>query len=202
MHECRARRQSRRRRRRSSSSSGSGSCNSGNSSSGGADTDPNSGSSADDEAEYWWACDACNTSTARREQQQSHMQDPVHCPDADIVPALVEWRQQLLLLLALPPGGATQLAVLRCGVRYAHRMYGYLHALSAADKNRPPLLAGPLIDWDEAWEESADPVQLATAFQSLTTYMRTHNPIVNKYQTMWEVDDAADADSQVSAHPE
>jgi hypothetical protein len=44
------------------------------------------------------------------------------------------------LLLALPPGGSLQLAVLRAGVRYSTRIMGYVHSLSAADKDMPPLL--------------------------------------------------------------
>ena len=103
----------------------------------------------------------------------------------------------LSLLLDLPPGGSLQLAVLRCGVRFAQRCSGYLHMLSAADRERPALLRGPLVAWDEAALANADPEELAAAFNKLIEYLRSSNPIVQRYQTLaernWGVDSEAAA---------
>lgn len=92
------------------------------------------------------------------------------------------------MLLTLPPGGSLQLAVLRAGVRYSQHIMGYLHGLSAADKDQPPLLQGPLVCWDEAALADASAEELHLAFDSLIDYMRSRNPIVQQYLTMAEVD--------------
>jgi hypothetical protein len=118
-----------------------------------------------------------------------HVQAPVadvHSDDATAAEQLTDWITNLGLLLTLPPGGALQLAVLRRGVRYAHRLLGYLHALSAADRDFPPLLRGPMVCWDEAAIEGSDAEELATALDSLVTYLRSNNPVVQGYMTMAE----------------
>lgn len=110
----------------------------------------------------------------------------VEADDEASATQLSDWITNLGLLLTLPPGGAMQLAVLRCGVRYAHRLLGYVHALSAADKECPPLLRGPLVCWDEAAVQGADAEELAAALDSLITYLRSNNPVVQRYLTMAE----------------
>jgi len=135
----------------------------------------------------WWACQSCHGSKARREHQAQHLQPPVADLSSDTAAAdIQDWFKNLGLLLTLPPGGSLQLAVLRCGVRYAHRMLGYLHALSAADQDRPPLLRGALVCWDEAAVDGCDAAELAASLDSLITYLRKHNPAVQRYLTMAE----------------
>lgn len=143
----------------------------------------------DAEDTYWWCCHAC-TSSDKRRAEQAQLWQPSVIPAAADDPAgeVAQWQAMLGLLLSLPPGGSLQLAVLRCGVRYAQRVQGYLHALSAADKERPPLLQGPLISWDEAAIANASADELEIAFNSLIDYLRSHNPLVQRYLTMAERD--------------
>ncbi|WIA28669.1 hypothetical protein OEZ86_011205 [Tetradesmus obliquus] len=139
------------------------------------------------QSSLWWACHSCHGSKTRREHQAQHLQPPVADLSSDTAAAdIQDWFKNLGLLLTLPPGGSLQLAVLRCGVRYAHRMLGYLHALSAADQDRPPLLRGALVCWDEAAVDGCDAADLAASLDSLITYLRKHNPAVQRYLTMAE----------------
>lgn len=144
---------------------------------------------SDTEGSLWWACASCRSSKERRAHMAMHVQAPVTdvYDDGDAAAEqLTDWMTNLGMLMTLPPGGALQLAVLRCGVRYAHRLLGYLHALSAADKDFPPLLRGPLVCWDEAAVEDCNAEELAAALDSLTTYLRSNNPAVQRYMTMAE----------------
>lgn len=87
-------------------------------------------------------------------------------------------------MLSMPSGCGLQLAVLRCGVRFAHRIQGYLHSLQPS--NSEPLLRGPLMVWDEDEEVDAD--ALSDAFNRLIDYLRASNPIVQRYLTVAEQD--------------
>jgi hypothetical protein len=73
-------------------------------------------------------------------------------------------------------------------VSYTQRVLGYLHALSAADVDQPPLLRGPLVCWDEGTIHGATAEELCTAFEALIDYIRSSNPLVQKYFTMAERD--------------
>ena len=178
-----------RRRRAANASAAAVQAADGDSSSDSEHEEDDNSSSSDSEGSWWWACASCHGSKDRRANMAMHVQAPVvdvHSDDAEAAQQLTDWTTNLGLLLTLPPGGALQLAVLRCGVRYAHRLLGYLHALSAADKDFPPLLRGPLVCWDEAAVEGCDAEELAQALDSLVTYLRSNNPVVQRYMTMAE----------------
>lgn len=151
----------------------------------------------------WWCCSSCSRAEGRRKQQEDKWQAPVVPPDAqDPAAEITEWQSMLGLLLSLPPGGCLQLAVLRAGVRYTQRIQGYLHALSAADKDQPPLLQGPLVCWDEAALADASVDELEVAFNSLVDYLRSRNPLVQQYLTMAERDwPKTPADNQPDMQP-
>lgn len=152
----------------------------------------------DDSPEWWWCCQACNTSSNRKDQQQEKYQAPVvDQQSTSPLDTITEWRSMLGLMLSLPPGGATQLGVLRCGVRYSQRIMGYMHALSAADKDHPPLLRGPLLVWDEARIAGADATELAETFATLIDYLRSNNPIVQRYLTIMETNFLEGQEEQV-----
>jgi hypothetical protein len=97
--------------------------------------------------------------------------------------AIGDWIDHLQQLLSLPPGGALALSVLQCGVRYAHRLLGYVHALSAADAQLPPLVRGPLVAWDGT---DVDAAELTETLEALIQYLQRRNPVVQRYKTMAE----------------
>lgn len=136
----------------------------------------------------WWCCQACNLNQERREYQRMHVQVPVSTASPEDGDAwlqdIAEWRQLLQLLLDLPPGVALQLGVVLCGVRFAQRICGFLHMLSAADVERPPLMRGPLIVWHEAADADVD--QLASALQRLIDHLEKTHPAVQRFLTMAE----------------
>jgi hypothetical protein len=102
---------------------------------------------------HYWACQACNAETpagAKRRKEQLRLQ-PSIVPDACTEPeqheaAVVDWGKLANMLVSLPAGFGMQLSVLRCSVRFAQRIRGYIHALEP--DTAPPLLRGPLMQWD------------------------------------------------------
>ena len=147
--------------------------------------------SATSARQLWWRCHSCAKSNDRRLQQANLWQAPVVPPDLqdeDTDNEVAERHAMLVHLLSLPPGGCLQLAVLRCGVRYTQRVLGYLHSLSAADRQRPPLLQGPLVAWDEAANSGATMHDLFEKFQLLINYQCQRYELVKRYLTMAEID--------------
>ncbi len=101
-----------------------------------------------------WACGACRGSTpaavSRRAKQlelQPSVVPPSATDDAARAAAIGEWATLAADLVALPAGAAMHLAVLRCGVRYARRIHGYVHTQEATGAR--DLLQGPLMLWDQ-----------------------------------------------------
>jgi hypothetical protein len=104
--------------------------------------------------ELYWACGACRASAKRRAEQAAWWQAPVFSVPADdavegaaaaMEEQLVAWRLLLGAVMRLPPGGIMLMGVLQCGVRYAQRICGYVHAALASPAE---VLSGPLICWD------------------------------------------------------
>jgi hypothetical protein len=120
--------------------------------------------------DLYWSCKACHgkDGAKRRDKQQSHLQVPVVGPGSALGDTPFELYRQLLgMLLALPVGAGLQLSVLRCAVRFAQRVQGYVHALeNTAEAN---LLDGPLVNW------ACDVVGTGDVFPgSLPVYVPTH----------------------------
>ena len=123
-----------------------------------------------DEEGHVWACGACRGSTpaavSRRANQldlQPSVVPPSATDDAGLAAAIGEWAALASALVALPAGAAMHLAVVRCGVRYAQRIYGYVHTLDPGTS--PDLIQGPLMLWDQQVgrtnHTACRPVQLA-----------------------------------------
>ncbi|KAF6256409.1 hypothetical protein COO60DRAFT_110221 [Scenedesmus sp. NREL 46B-D3] len=92
--------------------------------------------------EMWWACAACATNTTRWQAMQQLSLQPS-----------AEQRAQLQQLLALPPGLAMQLSVLKRGLRVAHRANGCVHA-SVTVSPHMPLLSAPLVLWHSGIDDT------------------------------------------------
>jgi hypothetical protein len=98
---------------------------------------------------HMWACGACAGSSKRREEQAQRWQVPIIGPSSALGDTPLDLYYEMLgMLMALPVGGGLQLSVLRCAVRFAQRVAGYVHVLEP--EVEPNLLGGPLMDWASA----------------------------------------------------
>ena len=130
--------------------------------------------------QMWWCCQACHTGAtgAKRRQKQADDLQPAVVPDdipeEELQAALQEWRDMLGIMLSLPTGASLQMAVLRCGVRFAQRIKGYLHSLQAGEM--PHILGGPLVNWNPA---AVSPNRQLARLQRYEHALHCTLPIIN-----------------------
>lgn len=150
---------------------------------------------------WWWCCQTCVGDPPDRQQRVGTRQIPISewaCDEARMQD-ITRWRSMLHRFLHLPPSAPLQLGVLCCRVRFAHRIHGFLHLLSAADQRRPPLLRGPIVAWDEGADGAADGHALSRDLDALVAYLAESNPAVQRFLTMAERLWSDDADQHTEA---
>lgn len=128
----------------------------------------------------YWCCGACRakrTGAKRRRRHADWWQAPVADAGSDAFQDQVaEWREQL---------GRLQLAVLRCDVRFAQRLRGFLHTMEPNE--REALLRGPLVCWDMADVETADEDEAADILSEALRYLLNSSPAVQRHVTQLEL---------------
>jgi hypothetical protein len=120
---------------------------------------------------FWWCCGACSSKESREKRTFYNVK---------------LWPTYVRNLLSLPPTQPLLLSVMKCGVRFAQRICGFLCTNSIT---QTPYLIAPLIKWPYSKSNTST---LPNALKEVLHYNLENNPIIRTYVTQIETEHAPD----------